>query len=151
MKSHPVFLLIGKQTWAFHWLCYSEMKFCYLAQKCTKTQELGFKILTRWYQMLSKVHMFRPDTSVNCWRCSRETGTFLHIFSECLGIWLFWEQMRTIKQLIVVELVDRPNVFLLHQPSMPKKKYKKPLLTHLVDKAKAIMEANWPSLYVSLV
>lgn len=50
---------------------------------CTKTQEMNFKLLTRWYLTPSRLHKCFPSSSDRCWRCGEEEGSLLHISWSC--------------------------------------------------------------------
>lgn len=119
----------------------------FFAQKASvanKYQENGFKVMSRWYHTPVVLHKIFPQTSSLCWRCGQEEGTLLHLFWNCQKIAGFWSSVReVIHQITGIHLQLSPEVFLLHLAPMGMKKYKKSLLIHLLNAAKACIPAFW--------
>lgn len=114
------------------------LRFTYKSSICTKTQETNFKILTRWYRTPANLKKIFPDTSDQCWRCQGEKGTILHIFWSCPKLEHFWKEVhRILQKFTECEIPDNPAFFLLHASSIPGKIYKKSIICHLLDAAKA--------------
>lgn len=108
-------------------------------------QETNYKILTRWYRTPSLLKIF-PRTSDLCWRCQQEKGTLIHIFWSCPRIQNFWKEVRRIIQKFTDRTVpDEPAYFLLHATDTPARVYKKSIVRHLLDAAKACIPLNWKS------
>lgn len=63
--------------------------------RCTRYQESGFKLLTRWYRTPCILKKIFRDQSDRCWRCGVAEGSLLHIFWDCMLICRFWKKVRT--------------------------------------------------------
>lgn len=111
---------------------------------CTKLQESNYNILTRWYLTPSRLHLMFPNTSNICWRCRKEVGTILHMFWSCSKLTDFWSKVRSISQKFTdFQIPNDPAFFLLHISSIPLKTYKKSILRHLINAAKACIPMLW--------
>lgn len=120
--------------------------FTFRSSICTKMQETNFKILTRWYNAPIKLQRFFPSTSGLCWRCRGDRGTILHIFWSCPLLEQFWKTIQqTIQNFTDLPLPADPGFYLLHATDMTSKRYKKSLLRHLLDAAKACIPLLWKS------
>lgn len=113
---------------------------------CCNVQETGYKIITRWYRTPRILKKMFPQQSNVCWRCGEMEGTILHIFWNCSRIRGFWSRVREITQQIVeIELEDSPALFLLQLSDMPVRTYRKHLLAHLINAARACIPLLWKS------
>lgn len=117
------------------------IRFSLKASICTKMQETNFKILHRWHLMPSRLHTIFPEMSDLCWRCQKEKGTMLHIFWTLSN---FWENVHRVTQgLTEREIPLDPAFFLLHASNIPAKAYKKSIIRHLLNTAKACIPLLW--------
>lgn len=122
------------------------LTFTHKSSICAKIQETNYKILTRWYRTPSVLKKFFPAASDLCWRCKQDKGTLLHIFWSCPLIQVFWGEVRRIIQKFTDRIVpDNPAYFLLHVTDTPARLYKKSVIRHLLDAAKACIPFNWKS------
>lgn len=122
------------------------LTFTHKSSICAKIQETNYKILTRWYRTPSVLKKFYPTTSDICWRCTQNKGTLLHIFWSCPRIKAFWGEVRRIIQKFTDRKVpDNPAYFLLHVTDTPARVYKKSVVRHLLDAAKACIPLTWKS------
>lgn len=46
----------------------------YKSSISNKYQELGYKLITRWYQTPARLHAVYLSTPVTCWRCGDSPG-----------------------------------------------------------------------------
>lgn len=103
----------------------------------TKMQEKGFKILSHWYGVPSKLARIYPAPLDACWRECGHRGTFLHIWRECPKLQPYWQGIRSqIKVILNIELPDSPMELLLHVPTIPLSHYRKSVLPHLLNAAR---------------
>lgn len=85
------------------WLTFTDKQveriflFSYNTSICVKHQDPRFKVLTRWYHTLAKLHRMFPQSSKLCWRCREDSGSLLHIFWSCCLLQSFW----TLDQMVV--------------------------------------------------
>ena len=113
---------------------------------CTRVQETNYKILTGWYRTPDLLHKIFPATSDRCWRCMEDKGTMLHVFWSCPRLHHFWSEVRRItQQFSDREIPDDPAFFLLHATDAPTRVYKKSIVRHLLDSAKACIPVRWKS------
>lgn len=112
--------------------------------RCTKTQELNYKLLTRWYYTPQTLNNIFPATSDRCWRGCEEQGTLLHIFCLCPIIRQFCQEIqRIINKRTEYQIPDDLAFFLLQYSQIPLKKYKNSVLSHLVNAAKSCIASCW--------
>lgn len=105
---------------------------------CTKIQETNYKPLTRWYLTPHALHTRYPEASKICWRCQKNRGTILHVFWSCPKLTFFWTKIReTIQKFTEYNIPNDPAFFLLHVSTMSAKLYKKSIVRHLLNAAKA--------------
>lgn len=77
-------------------------------------------------------------------RCQEGRGTMLRIFWSCPKISSYWREVRNIVQKFTdYKIPDDPAFFLIHVKNIPAKKYKKSILRHLLNAAKAYIPLNW--------
>lgn len=120
------------------------IRFSLKSSICTKTQELNYKILTRWYYTPVRLHKIFPSSSDRCWRCHSAKRTLLHIFWSCPLLQHFWTTVRMISQKFTdYPMNDNPAFILLHVSSIPPKKYKKSIIRHLLNAAKSCIPLLW--------
>lgn len=118
--------------------------FAHKSSLCSKYQEITYKILTRWYRTPSVLASIFPDHSPLCWRCNTQTGTLLHIFWECPVLTPFWRQvLEIIYKLTYVSLQDNPAAIFLNLTPVSSKRYRKSLLKHLLNAARACVPSVW--------
>ena len=111
---------------------------------CSKTQEANYKLLVQWYYTPERLHQFDKEVDERCWRCGREQGTLLHIFWYCQKIRHYWEEVRRISQKFSeVLLPDDPALFLLHSSEVPVQKYRKSVVCHMINAARAGVTSKW--------
>lgn len=111
---------------------------------CSKIQETNYKVLTRWYLTPSRLHRCFPEVSDRCWRCGSERGTLLHVFWSCPRLSLFWGEVHRITQRFVEGVIPLdPALFLLHLTDSPIPAYKKSIIGHLLNAAKACIPLLW--------
>lgn len=124
------------------------LRFTHKFSICAKTQETNYKIISRWYRTLVVLRKLFPTTSELCWRCQSDKGALVHIFWSCPRITHFWQVVRGIVQKFTDRTVpDDPAFFLLHASSIPERTYKKSMIRHLLDAAKASIPFHWKSLH----
>lgn len=122
------------------------LTFTHKSSICTKIQETNYKILTHWYRTPALLKKIFPSTTDVCWRCQEERGTLIHIFWTCSRIRDFWRDVRLIIQKFTDRTVpDDPAYFLLHATDTPARIYKKSVVRHLLDAAKACIPSFWKS------
>lgn len=122
------------------------LKFTHKSSLCTKIQETNYKILTHWYRTPSLLNTIFPSASDVCWRCQEEKGTLLHILWSCSRIRSFWREVRQIAQKFTERNIpDDPAYFLLHATDTPAQIFKKSVIRHLLDAAKACTPLFWKS------
>lgn len=81
-----------------------------------------------------------------CWRCRADKGTLIHIFWSCPKLTHFWRVEReTVQQFTDRTITDDPAFFLLHASNIPDRIYKKSVIRHLLDAAKACIPLHWKS------
>lgn len=118
--------------------------FAHKSSLCSKYQEITYKILTRWYRTPSVLAAMFPGQSPLCWRCGNQTGTLLHIFWDCPELTLFWRQvLQIIHKITDVSLQDNPAAVFLNLTPMSCKRYRKSLLKHLLNAARACIPSVW--------
>ena len=114
------------------------------SSRCTKIQELNYKILTRWYYTPARLNIFFPEMSDRCWRGCGEKGTMLHTFWGCPIIRQFWETVRRITQEFTeYQIPDDPSFFLLHHTEIPPVGYMGSMICHLINAAKSCIATKW--------
>lgn len=75
-------------------------------------------------------------------------GTLLHIFWTCPRIRNFWGEIRQIMQKFTDgEIPEEPAYFLLHATDTPLRIYRRSVIRHLLDAAKACIPLRWKSLH----
>lgn len=75
-----------------------------------------------------------------------DRGTLLHIFWDCPKLKNFWAEIRHILQTVTnCRIPEDPVFFLLHGSQIPEKVYKKSVIRHLLDAAKACVPLTWRS------
>lgn len=110
------------------------------------TQENNYKNLIHWYRTPELLNKFNPDMSDKCWRCSRETGTLLHIWWSCLLLQTFWIQVHEITSQVTTYSLDyTPAQFILHHSSTSAHSYWKSLVVHMISAAKLCIPVHWGS------
>lgn len=109
-------------------------------------QETNYKLVTRWYNTPVKLQKFFPSCSGRFWRCQGDRGTILHIFWTCPRLEEFWKTIQhTVQKFTERPILADPAFFLLHASNMSGKAYKKSLIRHLLDAAKACIPLLWKS------
>lgn len=120
--------------------------FTHKSSICAKIQETNYKILSRWYRTPELLHKFSPMIPDTCWRCQKEKRTLLHIFWSCPKLAHFWKVVRETVQIFTDRTItDDPALFLLHATDTPDKTFKKSVIRHLLDAAKACIPLCWRS------
>lgn len=71
--------------------------------------ESNYKVLTRWYLVLSKIAKTIPSYSLNCFRGCAEDGTHLHIWWTCHIVF------RMLFFLFDISLLPDPTIELLNK------------------------------------
>lgn len=122
------------------------LRFTHKSSICAKTQETNYKILSRWYRTPVQLHKIFPTTSEVCWRCQKDKGTLLHIFWSCPKLSRFWRVIHETIQLFTDKTITKdPAFFLLHATETPDKVYKRSVIRHLLDAARACIPLCWKS------
>lgn len=94
-----------------------------------KMRENGFKVMTKWYRVPTKLAKIYPTSSDACWRDCGHRGLFLHIWWDCPKLQPYWQDIRTQINLILnIDLPDSPMGFLLHVPTISLSLYRKLVL-----------------------
>lgn len=120
------------------------LRFTHKSSICAKTQETNYKILSRWYRTPTLLHKISPTISEECWRCQRDKGTLLHIFWSCPKLSRFWKVVHETIQLFTDRIIPKdPALFLLHATDIPDKVYKRSVIRHLLDAARACIPLCW--------
>lgn len=110
----------------------------------SKTQEINYKILMRWYRVPADLARIYPPTPDQCWRGCSHKGTLLHIWWDCPVIRLYWEDIKSqIKEIMGIDIPLSPVHFLLHIPPTPMSQYKKSVLPHLLNADKRLLPIFW--------
>lgn len=122
------------------------LRFTHKSSIYAKTQETNYKVLSRWYRTPTLLHRIFPTTSDLCWRCQMDKGTLLHIFWSCPKLTQYWKVIRETVQLFTDRTIPNdPAFFLLHATDTPDKIYKKSVIRHLLDAARACIPLCWKS------
>lgn len=88
----------------------------------SKTQELNYKILLRWYRIPADLTRTYSSISDQCWRGCGHRGTLLHSWWECPVFRPYWEDIKSqIKEITGIDIPLSAIHFLLHIPPMPEK------------------------------
>lgn len=107
-------------------------------------QEMNFKLLTRFYLTPSRLHKCFPSSSDHFWHCREEDGSLLHIFWSCPRLQSFWGDIcRIIQEFTEYVIPEDAAFFLLHHSKISAKAYKKSLVRHLLNVAKACIPLFW--------
>lgn len=115
-------------------------------------QENGYKVITKWYRTLSRIHKFSPNIPDTCWRWGLGVGTMLHVWWDCVNIQPFWREVHGLISHITTYTLDyTPSQFLLHLTSLPKKDYFKSLAMHMVNAARLCIPRHWRSTNIPTV
>lgn len=109
-----------------------------LVRKCRKQILRPSPNGTELYDLL---HRSSPNIPDGCWCCQEEQGTLLHIFWSCPRIRNFWKE--TMQKFCDFEIPEDPDFFILHLSENPVKTYRKSILCHLVNAAKACIPFTW--------
>lgn len=59
----------------------------------TRTMEMNYKCLTRWYATPDKLSKVQPEKSQECWRGCMTVGTMAHLWWDCPVIKKFWKKV----------------------------------------------------------
>lgn len=117
---------------------------CLISSICTRTQESNYKIFTLSFLTPSVLSKYFPEALEHCWRCGDEKGTFFHVFWSCSKLHHYWSEVQRISQQFTDFPIPRdPAFFLLHCSQMPIRTYKKSILRHLTNAAKACVTLCW--------
>uniref|UniRef100_A0A8C5MVH8 Reverse transcriptase domain-containing protein n=1 Tax=Leptobrachium leishanense TaxID=445787 RepID=A0A8C5MVH8_9ANUR len=117
--------------------------------KVTKLQETSYKILTFWYRTPALMAAFNVTISPNCWRCTTEIGTYLHIWWECALIQSFWKRIQElIRDVTDVALDFTPQIFLFLQLPFSVTSMKKSVLLRILLVARSLIPVFWRSITV---
>lgn len=109
-------------------------------------QENCYKVITRWYRTLSRLHKFSSEIPDTCWLCVKERGTMLHVWWDCEKLQPFWKEIHEIiTQVTTFKLDYTPAQYLLHHTSLSKKVYHKSLAMHMVNAARLCIPRLWRS------
>lgn len=109
-----------------------------------KIQEGGYKLVTRWYRTPQRLHRIFPSVSDRCWRCEREEGSLYHIFWTCPLIRPFWRKVWEIAQHLWGNNLElEPLLFLFHYSSIPRARYGRSVLVHLINAARVCIPTQW--------
>lgn len=106
----------------------------------------GLFCLTKWYRTPQILHRIYPQVSDTCWRCGNHTGDLMHIFWTCPKIIPFWTQIHATMQKFTGLVLDfKPALYLPHHILMALKKYRKSIVRHLINAARAFILLLWKS------
>ena len=110
----------------------------------TNTEEMNYKLITRWYNTPDKMGRIQVESSRLCWRGCQMVGTIAHIWWECPKIKVFWsEVIELISKITKIDIPLDPWKCMFHGTHMSVKQYKKTLLPHLLNSAKSLIPFNW--------
>lgn len=108
------------------------------------TQEMAYKFLVRWYRTPVRIAQMLPKEEARCWRGCEERGTYLHIWWTCPKIKKFWEALAPwIRKMTEKHIEFSAFHFLFHGMPTPNKVYKKSIIPHLLNAAKALVPRYW--------
>lgn len=80
---------------------------------------IQFKILHRFYWTPSRLFRIGLINSSTCWKCKKETGTFLHLIWDCAMVKPFWGKiLKFLETWITVNLPLCPRLCLLGDKSV---------------------------------
>lgn len=117
--------------------------FAHCSSIASRFQEVGFKVLIRWYRvptLLHKIYSLVPST---CWRCQQPDGSLLHIFWTCSLVCPFWDAIRQLVfRLTDISLADDRVQCLLQLTPISRRQYKKYPLSHLFNAVKYVYRKN---------
>lgn len=118
--------------------------------RCSRIQELNYKILTKWYHTPSRLHKMFPKTTRMCWRCKEEEGTLLHILWSCPMIVPYWNLVLHICSHIANgRNLNNPLYSLLfHMSQDDRLNFNNSALPHLLNSAKLLIPRYWKSTQV---
>lgn len=72
----------------------------------TKTTEINYKCLARWYMTPTKLSKFNLDRLPNCWRGCMAPGTMAHLWWECPKIKIFWREVIKLIKVIMGKVIQ---------------------------------------------
>lgn len=109
-------------------------------------QENGYKSKTQWYRTPDLIHKFSSTVPEQCWWCSRETGSFSHIWWSCASLQPYWRKVHeVITKVSSLPLEYSPAQYLLHLSEIPKKWYYISVAIHMVNAARMCVPMHWRS------
>uniref|UniRef100_A0A8C5WDD9 Reverse transcriptase zinc-binding domain-containing protein n=1 Tax=Leptobrachium leishanense TaxID=445787 RepID=A0A8C5WDD9_9ANUR len=115
-------------------------------------QQSHYKFLSRWYLTPSRLHKMYPNSDVLCWRCTKEPGTYLHIWWECSHIQVYWTSIfAEINEITGLDLLPSPQVALFHLVPLSPITYRKSLAIHLFNMAKSLIPRHWRSTHTPTI
>lgn len=121
------------------------LKLAHVSSPASKIAEVNYKLLTRWhYTPPAKLHQMFPDSSPLCWRSCGNKATHAHIWWCCPLIRPFWtEVLNLISKISDVNLPNDPWTVLIHSTKESIVSYKRSLIPHLLNTAKALIPTFW--------
>lgn len=106
--------------------------------------ESNYKLLIRWHYTPAKLHRIFPSNSPLFWRNCGSDATHAHIWWSCPLIRPYWSKvLNLIHQITDIDLPQDPWITLFHSNSMPIGRYKRSLIPHLLNTAKALIPSKW--------
>lgn len=94
--------------------------------------------------------LFHTASDTCC--CSKETGSFMHIWWRCPPILDYWDKItKWIKHITDTKIILNAVACLLHINSFSISKYKKSLSRHLLTAAKTLITLHWKSTHTLTV
>lgn len=109
----------------------------------SRTAEMNYKCLVRWYSTPEIISKFKNSTSAECWRGCKEVGSMTHLWWDCPKIRDYWKKiLQLIKEITKKEVEEDPWVVLFHGGAGAIKQYKRTLTPHLLNAVKRLIPKN---------
>lgn len=116
------------------------MKLTHNSAADTRSAEMNYKCLARWYATSEKLSKYQPGKSVNCWRGCKVVGTMAHLWWDCPIIKQYWKEvLQLIKEFTNDEIPEDPWICLLHGVKGSVKQYRASVIPTLINVAKSLI------------
>lgn len=79
-------------------------KFYFSCSQNTAIRENCYKMIYRWHLTPAKLQKMYPLSDGKCWCCQEDNADYLHIWWGCGKLKVFWKQVHSIMQKILIHL-----------------------------------------------